>query len=95
MSTSKSKKYHTLKLLIEGKQLTEFGQIFDHIPPTVVNKDLGINYNRFKKLLERVQGFKLEELYTISYLIGVDEKAIVDLAHNEYMARKKSIRKKQ
>jgi hypothetical protein len=95
MSISKHKNYHTLKLLIEAKQLTQFGQIFDHIPPTTIYKDLGINFNRFKKLRERVQGFKLEELYSISYLIGVDEKAIVELAHNEYMAKKKTIRKKQ
>jgi len=81
--------------VIEGNQLSHFGGIFDHIPPTLFNKDLGINYNRFKKLLGKVQGFKLEELYTISYLIGVDEKAIVDLAHNEYMAKKKTIKKKQ
>jgi hypothetical protein len=95
MSTAKNKKYHTLKLLIEANQLTHFGQIFDHIAPTVVNKDLGINFARFKKLRGRVQGFKLEELYSISYLIGVEEKAIVDLAHNEYMAKKKTIKKKQ
>jgi len=95
MSISKHKGYHTLKLLIEAKKLTQFNQIFEHIPPTVVNKDLGINYARFNKLRERVQGFKLQELYSMSYLIGVEEIAILELAHNEYMAKKKTIRKKQ
>lgn len=93
MSVKRHKGYHTIKLLIEGNQLTEFRQIFEHIPKTVINNDLGINFNRFKKLQNKVQGFKLEELYTLSHFIGVDEKLILDLAHNQYLAEKKTIRK--
>jgi hypothetical protein len=94
MSTKRHKGYNTIKLLIEGNKLGTLHQIFDHIPKTVVYKDLGINYTRFTNLIKRVQGFKLEELYTLSHLIGVDEKVIVDLAHAQYVADKKTIKKK-
>lgn len=94
MAEKKHKNYHTVKLLIEGNQIKEFRQIFEHIPKTTVNRDLGINYNRFTKLLKSVQGFKLEELYTLAHLIDVDEKIILDIAHNQYMADKSAKRKK-
>lgn len=68
--------------------------MFEHIPKTVVNKDLGINYNRFTEIRQNVQGFKLGELYALARLIGVDEKTIVDLAHAQYMADKASKRRK-
>lgn len=93
MATKRHKGYHTIKLLIEGESLKHFREIFEHIPKTVVNRDLGINYNRFTDIIKNVQGFKLGELYTLAHLIGVDEKIIVDLAHAQYMADRKSRKK--
>lgn len=94
MATKKHKGYHTIKLLVEGNQLKQFRDIFEHIPKTVVNKDLGINYTRFTDIIKNVQGFKLGELYLLAHLIGVDEKLILDLAHAQFMADKASRRKK-
>lgn len=89
MASERHKGYRTIKLLIEGNQLKEFREIFEHIPKTVINVDLGINYARFNRLIKQVQGFKLEELYMLARLIGVDEKVILDLAHSQYLADKK------
>lgn len=94
MAEKKHKNYHTVKLLIEGNQLKEFREIFDHLPKTTVNRDLGINYNRFTRLLKSVQGFKLEELYMLAHLIGIEEKTILELAHAQYLADKAIKRKK-
>lgn len=83
------KGYNTIRKLIKGNQLHELKEIFEHIPKTRINKDLGIHYARFKNIITRVQGFKLEELYTLAYFTGVDERVFLDLAHNQYMAAKR------
>lgn len=93
MSTKRHKGYNTIKLLIEANKLTTFEEIFDHIPKTVVIKDLGANYNRITKAIKKVEEFKLDELFRLSFLIGVDEKAVLDLAHAQYVASKKNIKK--
>jgi hypothetical protein len=94
MSTKRHKGYLTVKLLIEAGSLADFKSIFDHIPKTTVNKDLGINYNRFSKLIDDPTGFKIEELITLSFLIGVNEQSVVDLVMKQYSATKKTGRKK-
>lgn len=88
MAVKRHKGYHTIKLLIEGNQLKQFRDMFEHIPKTTVNRDLGINYKRFSEISKDIKGFKLGELYTLAHLIGVDEKAVVDLAHTQYLADK-------
>lgn len=82
------KGYKTAKILIEGGQIKEFHEIFEYVPKTAVKRDLGINYTRFQKLLKRVQGFKLEELFMLSRLIGVDEITMIQLTCNEYLTTK-------
>jgi hypothetical protein len=89
MAIERHKGYRTIKLLIEGGQIKELRQIFDHIPKSVVYRDLGVNYNRFIRLLKQVHGFKLEELYHLASLIEVDEKVVVDLAHAQRVTDKK------
>jgi hypothetical protein len=90
------KDYATVMRLIESQKLRDFLEIFEIIPRSVINKDLGINYTRYNNLLKEVQGFKLKELYKLSRLLNVEEKVILDLAHDYYMTKKKvkSLRKK-
>lgn len=95
MEMKRHKSYHTVKLLIDGNQIKEFHEIFDHIPKSVVYRDLGVNYHRYKSLMKRVQGFKLEELYALAHLVDVDEMTMVNLAHAEYQAHKPSSRQRK
>lgn len=85
---ARHKGYETLKLLIEKKALNELKDIFKHIPESVIKRDLGINQVRFKRMIEKVEDFNLKELYTLARFTMVDERAFLDLAHNQYMANK-------
>jgi hypothetical protein len=88
----KDRRYNTVKLLIETGHITEFSQIFEHIPKSVVANDLGTNYNRLVRLITHTEQFTLEELVTLSNFFDVDSKAIVDLAFNQ-LIRKRAKRK--
>jgi hypothetical protein len=88
MAGEKHKGYTTVKKLIDGHQLIDFMDIFNHVPPTAVFKDLGINHERSKRLMKDVKGYRLEELYYIAGRIGVDEKIILDFAHAQHIAAK-------
>lgn len=92
MTGKRHKGYGIVKKLIEGKQINSFREIFDYIPKSSVYRDLGINYDRFNRILKQIQGFKLEELYQLANLIDVDEKTLLDLAHSQYIMDKKKKR---
>lgn len=89
MEKIKHKNYDTAKLLIEGNQIKRLSDVFSHLTKSVVAKDLGINYIRFEKILKNTGGFKLDELYSLAALIGVDEKIIIELAHQDHLHTKK------
>jgi hypothetical protein len=84
----KDRRYNTIKLLIEAGQVTEFHQIFEHIPKSVVATDMGTNYNRLVKLVMNTGRFTLEELEKLSTFFDVDSKIIVDLAYAQFIKKK-------
>lgn len=88
MATDRHKGYKTVNLLITAGQI-QFRDIFNHIPKSILVKDLGINFYRVDKIMRSVQEIKLDELYALARLIGVEEKVLVDLAHAQYLADKK------
>ena len=93
MAKGKHKDYETIKLLIQGGQVQSFSQIFNHIAPSVVYKDIGVNYNRFKRLLNHPDEFTMKELITLSSYIDCDAKIIIDLAYNQYLTNKAAKKK--
>ena len=80
--------------MIEGGHLTEFIQIFDYIPKSVVANDLGTNYNRLIRLIEHVEQFTLKELFTLSDFCNLENKLILDLVYNQYANERKAKKKK-
>lgn len=84
----KDRRYNTVKLLIEAGHITEFSQIFDHIPRSVVANDLGTNYNRLARLIMHTEHFTLDELLTLSNFFDVDSKTMVDLAFNQLIRKR-------
>lgn len=88
MTTERHKGYKTVKLLITAGQI-QFKEIFEHIPKSVLVKDLGINFYRLEKIIRQVQKIELEEVYALARLIGVEEKVLLDLVHGQWVADKK------
>lgn len=87
------KSYKVAKRLIEIGDTKQFRDIFEHIPRTVAARDLGIHYDKFKRLIEDVEGFTLLELYTLAGFIGIDGKIILGLADAQHEANKKKRKK--
>jgi len=90
----KDPRYKAVKILIEGKHITEFKEIFIHVPKTIMAHDLGTNNNRMTRLITHVDQFTLSELYRISSLLDVDYKVIFNLAHAQYFGVDKRSKKK-
>jgi len=85
----KDPRYKAVKVLIEGKHIAEFKEIFTHVPKTIMAHDLGTNNNRMTRLIDHVDQFTLAELYRISNLLNVDYKVIFNLAHAQHFGIKK------
>ena len=91
---TKDKRYTLVKNQISGGYIKTFREIFDIIPKTVVGKDLKSHNVRFGNMLNDTTLLELGDLYRIAALIDVDEKIILDLAHAQYLADKKTRKKK-
>lgn len=90
----KDARYTAVKILIEGKHITEFKEIFTHVPKTIVAHELSINNNRMTRLISNVDQFTLAELYKISDIFDVDYKTIFSLAHTQHFGYKISSKKR-
>jgi len=87
---SLDKRYIIARDIISAGKISSFHRIFEIVPKSVVYKDMGMNYNRFNKLLGSTDLFTLRELTTIAKLIGVDARVIIDLAYDASKSKKKS-----
>ena len=91
---TKDRRYTLAKNEILGGHVKTLREIFDIIPKTVVSKALKIHNMRFSDLINDVQGFELSELYLLAELLEIDEKLLLDLTHAQYLADKKTRKKK-
>jgi hypothetical protein len=90
----KDPRYKAVKILIEGRHITEFKEIFTHVPKTIMAHDLGTNNNRMTRLILHVEKFTVEELYKISDLLEVDHKMVFLLVHTQHFGNDKRGKKK-
>ena len=63
------------------------------ISKSKVYKDLGLNNARFNELIDNVELFKLEDLFHLSLLIEIDAMKVLELAHNQWMAKNSKLKK--
>jgi hypothetical protein len=73
--------------------IVSFNDIFKYIPKTVVALDLGKKVDRFNKLMNKVEGFTIEEIYMIGSFCGFSERQIYELVEAEYLKSKSKIKK--
>jgi hypothetical protein len=87
-------RYKAVKILIEGRHITEFKDIFTHVPKTILAHDLGTNNNRMTRLIANVDQFTLGELYRICDLMDLDYKTLFALVHCQHFGMGIKNRKK-
>lgn len=74
------KRYHAVGALITSGYIKSFGQIWEHIPRSLVYKRMGMNYTKFARLVNNPQYFTLKELSMLARFFGIDGKILVDMA---------------
>ena len=84
----KDDRYNLIKPMIESDRVRTFGDIFKYIPKTVVAKDLGMNVSRFSDLIKNLDKFRLEDLFHLAELCGLDPRDLFGLVTNEYELNK-------
>jgi len=90
----KDNRYNIVGKLIRSNGLKTFSEIVHVIPKTRLALDLGINPERFNRMLENKELFVLKDLYALADLLEVDLMQVVQLIHNQLQTEKKAKRRK-
>ena len=86
--SSRDRRYSVVKLFYDQGKIQTFKDIFEFIPKSVVAKDLGKKVDRFTVLINKVEKFKVEELFRIGRFCSLDEDAIMNLVLKEHQIQK-------
>lgn len=83
------RRYELVRLLINDGKITEFRQIFDYLPKTILARDAGISLYRFTRLMYDVERFKIREQFQMADASGVDFMVLWKLIMNQRDADKR------
>ena len=90
---NRDERYSLIKRQVEYGEIKEFTDIFKFITKTQVATDLGKKTGTFTELMNNVQKFTFEEVFTIGSFFDVDEDTMVKLVMHQYHNRKNSVTK--
>lgn len=90
----RDKRYRSVQALIETGRVKLFREIFDYIPRKVVYTDLGVNYGRFKRLIDSPGNLTITEITTLSTFFEIEVRKIIELVLLQVGTEKKSKRKR-
>jgi hypothetical protein len=83
------KRYDSIKIMIETGHITEFQQIFNYIPKSLLGKHLHTNNPRMTRLVSNVDDLTVHEIISISTLFNVDYTKITHIVFAQYLKDKK------
>ena len=89
--SGKDWRYDLIKPMVGDGKIKSFNDIFKYIPKTVVATDLGKKVDRFNALMNKVEGFTIDELFKIARNCKLEESKILELTLNEYQLQKAKI----
>jgi hypothetical protein len=82
---SMDKRYDSIKFMIESGHITEFREIFDYIPKSLLGKHLHNNNPRMTRLMSNVDDLTVHEIVSISTLFNVDYSKITRIVFTQYI----------
>jgi hypothetical protein len=85
----KKKGYTTAKKLIPKGEITNVSELLDIVDKTPLSKDIKTTPERFNKLIEDPTLFEFGDAINIANVIGVDEKALIDMVYAEILLKRK------
>jgi hypothetical protein len=89
----KSRGLNIAKKLILSGDITNLTELLEVIDKTPLAREMKTSPERLNKLLDNPALFLFQDAYNIAALIGVDEKLILDIVHNQYIIGRKSKKK--
>lgn len=90
----KSRGLNIAKKLILSGDITNLTELLEVIDKTPLAREMKTSPERLNKLLDNPALFLFQDAYNIAALIGVDEKMIIDIIHNQYVSDHNRKRKK-
>ncbi len=89
----RDERYKIIRALHTAGMIKSFKDIFSYIPKTVVATDLGKKVDRFNVLINRVDKFTIEELYTIGMFCDLSLSEMLKLAEEEFLKQRAEIKR--
>ena len=89
--TDRDHRYELIKPMMNDGKIQTFNDIFKFIPKTVVATSLGKKVDRFTELMNKVEKFTVEDLFTIARFCSLTEGQILQLVEKEYLKTKSKI----
>lgn len=90
MAKPKDRRYMAVSVLINTGVIVNFRQIFQFIPRKVVYSDLGVNYGRFRRLLEHPDLFTLREITILGTFFKIDPRKMIEIVYSQYEEDKRN-----
>ena len=81
---NRDKRFDSIKVLIETENITEFKQVFDYIPKSVVGKQLGTNNPRMNRLMLRVDELTIQEVVKLSNTFNIEYTKLLVIVFKQY-----------
>jgi hypothetical protein len=79
--------------MISAGRINQFQDIFKYIPKTIIAHDLGINNVRFNRLINRVEGFVLKDLFRLAALMEIKPAVLLHLVLEQAALEEKNQKK--
>ncbi|MGN6212020.1 hypothetical protein [Parafilimonas sp.] len=84
-----------IKNLIDTGNIKQFDEIFLYIKKKQLHERMGINYNRFLRILKNPKKFQFEDAYQVATIFDIDPRQASELIHNQIdNSSKKNVAKK-
>lgn len=78
------KRYESIKFMIESGHITEFREIFDYLPKSLLAKHLHTNNPRMTRLRMKVGDLTVHEIVSLSTLFNIDYNKITRIVFTQY-----------
>ncbi|HVU94833.1 MAG TPA: hypothetical protein VHE34_06390 [Puia sp.] len=82
-------KYLTAKQLLLSGKIKTLSELLAIVDKTPFSRHAKTTPERFNKMIENPALFRMGDIYNMAQVIGVDDKLLVDLVHNEYVKRRR------
>lgn len=81
--------------MIEAGKITEFSQIFQYAPKSVMAADLNSSTRRLTRLSSHLSTLEIGEISAISELIGVKMDVIYGIVERQFLSQRTDTSKKE